>query len=115
MKAIIFDVDGVLFDSVDEAGDFSWTKSIQADLGITSKHLKKIFSGDWENVIRGKLDTKEYVKRVFKDYPELLLSPDQFISYWLAHDSQINNKILEMTKTIKIPVYLGTNQAYLYT
>ena len=112
-KAIIFDVDGVVVNSVEESGNFLWQASIEKDLGITKVHLRKIFEkANWEKITRGVADTKEYLQEVFKDddFKNLKLSPELFIDYWLAKDSNINYEFLELVKSLSLPCYLGTNQ-----
>lgn len=110
IKAIIFDVDGVVINSVDSHGKYLWSKTIKNDLGITSEHFSKIFAPIWKDITKGKHGTKDHLSNIFSNYPELNISADQFISYWLKNDSNISHDIISLIKNIKIPVYLGTNQ-----
>lgn len=55
IKAIIFDVDGVLFKTYDENGDFLWIRSTKEDLGLSLDHLSIIFSEKWGDITKGKL------------------------------------------------------------
>lgn len=79
IKAIIFDVDGVIFNTHDIDGKYIWSKNIKQDLGLNKEHLSKIFSSDWLEVIRGRTNTIEHLKTVFKEFPELNISLKQFI------------------------------------
>lgn len=52
IKAIIFDVDGVLFQNHDENGRYLWSKNAKEDLGLSRDHFLIIYGSDTE-VIRG--------------------------------------------------------------
>lgn len=65
IKTIIFDVDGVVFNSINQDGHYLWSKNIKADLGIKSDHFKLIYSKRWDDVTRGKITTKDHLKTVF--------------------------------------------------
>lgn len=114
IKAIIFDVDGVIFKTHHPDGGYLWSRTIKADLGLTKKHFQKIFSPAWDDVIRGKLDTVAHLQKVFQDpmFHEINLKPEQFFSYWFAHDKYVKQDILALVKALQIPCYLGTNQEH---
>lgn len=117
IKAIIFDVDGVVFKTYDEHGSYLWSRNIKEDLGITQKHFSFIFSKKWEDIIRGKKDLHSHLQTVFKEelFKNLEISPIQYIHYWLSNDHQVNQEVLSLVKNLKIPCYLGTNQESLRT
>ena len=93
MKAIIFDVDGVLINSKDESGKYLWDKNIEKDLWLTSDQTRQIYSGDWALVMKGLLDTRKYFKMMFTKL-NIGLSIDNFIEYWIKHDLNTNTEIL---------------------
>jgi putative hydrolase of the HAD superfamily len=115
MRAIIFDVDGVIFNAADADGCYQWRKNIEADLGITPKHISKIYASEWDKVTRGKLDIRLHLETVFKVHPELSITPDDYLTYWRANDVYINEPILTYVQSIKAPLYLATNQDPLRT
>ena len=117
IKGIIFDLDGVILRSLDENGNYLWSRSIKEDLGLTSKHFSVIFSEKWESIIRGKIKLDDYLHVIFQEklFKELGITPGQYIQYWLNHDHQVNQDILDFVKILKIPCYLGTNQEALRT
>ena len=43
MKAIIFDVDGVLIKQKDEHGKYLWQKNIEIDLGLSPDQVQQIY------------------------------------------------------------------------
>ncbi|MCE2993533.1 MAG: HAD family hydrolase [Alphaproteobacteria bacterium] len=112
IQAIIFDVDGVIFKTYDENGNFLWCRNIKNDLGLTSKHLSFIFSDKWDSIIRGTIDLNDHLQEVFqhKLFQDLAITQEQYMKYWLSHDHQVNQDILDLVKSLKIPCYLGTNQ-----
>ncbi|MFH1254533.1 MAG: HAD-IA family hydrolase [bacterium] len=110
MRAIVFDVDGVLINSKDESGKYLWDKNIEKDLGLTTTQTRQIYSGDWALVMKGLLDTRQYFKMMFTKL-NIGLSIDDFIEYWIKHDSNTNTEILQTIKSIKnTKLYVGTNQ-----
>ena len=67
IKAIIFDVDGVVFKTHDESGNYLWSQSVKEDLGLTSKHFSLIFSEKWESIIRGKITLENHLHGIFQE------------------------------------------------
>lgn len=112
IKVIIFDIDNVLINSMDENGEFYWTQNISHDLGINKKSLQKLFSKKWQEVVLGRVDTIEIV-RLFLEEINVSITPQQFINYWLAKDSNVDKKMLEAAKLLKNKgyfLYLATVQ-----
>ncbi len=114
IKAIVFDVDGVLFFNKDSGGKYLWSKNLKKDLGIKTKHCKIIYSKFWENVTKGKINTKKYLSNIFKldSFNDIKITPDDYISYWLKKDYFINNNIINFIQTLNIDCYIGTNQDF---
>lgn len=117
IKAIIFDVDGVIFKAHDEVGHYLWSSTIKEDLGINSKHFSIIFSEKWEDITRGKIDLTEHLEEIFQDklFLDLSISPQNYIKYWLEKDHNVDQDMLKLVERLKIPCYLGTNQEALRT
>ncbi|CAO5679969.1 MAG: hypothetical protein HEEMFOPI_01371 [Holosporales bacterium] len=117
IKAIIFDVDGVVFNTHDESGNYLWSKSVKEDLGMRSMHFSSIFSHKWESIIRGEIKLDHHLDAIFQEdiFKELGITPEQYLQYWLTHDHHINQEILDLVKSLKVPCYLGTNQEALRT
>ncbi|AIL12397.1 hypothetical protein IM40_00875 [Candidatus Paracaedimonas acanthamoebae] len=65
IKSVIFDVDGVVFESQDASGNYIWSRSIRKELGVRGFYFKEIFSSEWDNVTKGKIGTLEYLRKVF--------------------------------------------------
>jgi putative hydrolase of the HAD superfamily len=115
MKAIVFDVDGVLLKDKDNFGNYLWSKNIEADLGLSSDQIRLIYSGDWDSVLKGIIDTRQYFKSMFQKL-NIHLSVDEFIEYWILKDSTVNTEILSVIESIMGPkLYIGTNQESLRT
>lgn len=106
-QVIIWDADGVLFDTFAPDGTFCWSQTIKSDLGIYESLLGQIFSGDWIDVVRGRIDAHTHVERVFQTnlFP---LSADVFIDYWLSKDNLVNPSVT--TYLGAFPSCIGTNQ-----
>ena len=100
IKVIIFDIDDVLINSTDGNGGFYWTQNISNDLGINKKNLQKLFSKKWQEVVLGRVDTIKIIS-LFLEEINTNVTPQQFMNYWFAKDSNINKKMLEAAETLK--------------
>jgi len=109
---IVWDADGVLFNTFDKSGEFQWSKTIVEDLKIDATVLAHIFSADWDNVLRGTRDTRAHICEALKvcDSP---ISADEFIGYWLEKDSDVNLEIASYLNPAL--ACIGTNQDRLRT
>jgi FMN phosphatase YigB (HAD superfamily) len=112
IHAVIFDVDGVIYNSLDENKNFLWTTTLYDDTKLTSTHIIQIFGEKWRDVLTGKIDAYTHIRQCFQSmhFKSITLSPEEFIDYWLIKDSYLNNEVIDIVKNIKVPVYLGTNQ-----
>lgn len=114
IKAIIFDIDGVVFKSIDENGKYLWSKNLKKDLKLNSEHCKLIYSKEWNNVTKGKISTVNHLQNVFSNpiFKNIDISPKKYIDYWLKNDQFVNKEIIELIKLLSIDSYIGTNQDY---
>ncbi len=112
IKAIVFDVDGVLIHSKDSNGDFYWKKTIREDLGISKEQTKLFFKDYWTDVGAGKIDTLDAIDQFLKSISSKL-KPEDFLNYWHEKDSNINIDTINFVKELKdlgFKLYIGTNQ-----
>lgn len=109
-RAIVFDVDGVVIRSKNEQGQFLWSLDIELDLGMPLECRREIFAQEWKRVACGELETIEHLQNVFKKYPQLSITPEEFVEYWLSHDANVDLKVIEYVQGLRMPKYLGTNQ-----
>lgn len=112
IKAVIFDVDGVVLTTQDADGRYFWSRTAKEDLGLSKAHFQKIFGPAWLQLTRGKGDTISYLETVFSDplFRELPITPTIFIDYWLSRDGYVNERMREFVSRMRLPCYLGTNQ-----
>ena len=108
INAVIFDVDGVIFKTHDENGNYLWSRSIKKDLGLTSNHLSIIFSEKWESIIRGKSDLSKHLYSIFQSklFKDIAITPEQYIKYWLNNDHHLDQDILHLIKSLKISKWI---------
>jgi len=113
IKAIVFDVDGVLINCEDSAGNFFWQTDLEADLGISIKETsEKLFKKHWKIISAGKLDTKEAIAIFLKEIGSKH-SASHFLEYWLQNDSNVNREVYLLAKELHqkgIRLFIGTNQ-----
>ena len=106
IDTIIWDADGVLFNTFDEYGRFLWSKTIVDDLKIDIAVLDQIFSG-WDDVLRGTRDTRTHIVEALA-ISGSIIPPDDYITYWLEKDSSVNWEVAAHLS----PAHdcIGTNQ-----
>lgn len=107
---IIWDADGVLFNTFTPEGQFAWSQHIEADLGINESLIRQIFSGNWEKVLRGQIDIAAHIENVFR-HNNFNLPVEKFLSYWLEKDSRINEGVAKYLTLY--PSCIGSNQPLL--
>ncbi|MDD2326030.1 MAG: HAD-IA family hydrolase [Alphaproteobacteria bacterium] len=106
-SVIIWDADGVLFETFVLDTQFRWSQNIKADLGIGGPLIKQIFSGDWEKVLRGEVEVLQHVETVFQRN-DFSLSAETFVAYWLEKDNRINEGVAHYLDLF--PSCIGSNQ-----
>jgi len=107
VKAIVWDADGVLFNTFDEQGRFRWSRTIVDDLAVDPKIFAHVFSAGWDEVLRGTRDTRTHIAEALAA-AESTVSAEKYIAYWLAKDSSVNWEVaahLHPTHS-----FIGTNQ-----
>lgn len=112
VDVLVFDVDGVLIQSLDNHGRFLWVQKIPDDWGISNDCLKELFGSRWLEVIRGKMETTVHFQKVFRDH-HVTISVDDFMHFWVENDQNMNNSMISFLEELvssNIPVCLGTNQ-----
>jgi len=112
IKAIIFDVDGVILNSKNANGRYLWSSNISQDLGMKSEHFRILHSLEWNHVTRGHKDTIAHLEEIFKHptFVPLRLTPEKYIEYWLKRDNFVNHEVLAIAQKMVLPKYIGTNQ-----
>jgi putative hydrolase of the HAD superfamily len=107
IDTIIWDADGVLFNTFDERGKFRWSKTITEDLKIDTAVFAHIFSADWDDVLRGTRDTRTHIAEVLAASGSTITA-DDYIAYWLEKDSSVNWEIAAYLHPAR--ACIGTNQ-----
>jgi putative hydrolase of the HAD superfamily len=105
--AVLWDADGVIFNSRDDQGAFLWQKTIEEDLGISAELLCPLWRENFIQALQGKYDTRLHIEECFSA-AGITLPVEDFIAYWLAKDADINGEVLELVK--RHPSHLATNQ-----
>jgi len=107
IKAIIFDVDGVIINT----GFF--TKRLESDFNIPVEKTRSFFKGRFQECQLGKADLKEELQKVVSDWG-WTKSVDDLLDYWFEDSKNNVNQILvneiKDYRQNEIKCYLGTNQ-----
>jgi putative hydrolase of the HAD superfamily len=76
-----------------------------------------IYSHQWNHVLQGKISTLDHLEQVFAHdiFKGLNLTPKIYIDYWLHHDQCVNEDMIKLVQSLKIPAFIGTNQDYYRT
>jgi putative hydrolase of the HAD superfamily len=107
IETVIWDADGVLFNTFDERGKFRWSKTIAEDLKMDTAVFAHIFSAAWDDVLRGTRDTRTHIVEALSEAGSSI-SADDYIAYWLEKDSSVNWEIAAHLHPAH--ACIGTNQ-----
>ena len=113
---ILLDIDNVILKNsyFDEKGNiqYFWTQNIEKDLGIKQSTLRFLFDDKWIDVLLGRILLNNKVS-VFFNNINSKLSNEDFISYWLEHDSCLNQNVVSFINKMHekgFKLCVGSNQ-----
>nr|WP_207145437.1 HAD-IA family hydrolase [Afifella marina] len=110
----MLDVDGVLVHGNTKGG--SWVENVERDLGVTSDILETcFFEPHWADVIVGKKQLLDVLERCLPPVAPWL-APQDFVDYWFAHDSLLDEALLSEADNLRrhgMSVFLATNQEHM--
>ena len=119
-RAVFFDVDGVLVHGYHARPELTrrWNENLMADLGVDPDRFTQEFIFDIfiKKVVVGEMSLVEALDRRL---PSLGFkgSPMVFVDYWLTHDSQTNQPLLDLVGKLKLRddlrLYIATNQDHM--
>jgi len=108
IKALVFDVDGVLLKSM------MFGRVLERDFGITPEATAPFFHGPFEQCLLGKADLREALGPFLKEW-KWPHSIDEFIRRWFAADALPNAPLLEFAKAMRecgMPCYVASTQEH---
>ena len=113
---ILLDIDNVILKNsyFDEKGNiqYFWTQNIEKDLGIKQSSLRFLFDDKWIDVLLGRILLNNKVSDFFNNINSKLSNED-FISYWLEHDSCLNQNVVSFINKMHekgFKLCVGSNQ-----
>lgn len=119
MRAILFDIDGVLVHSrfhPDVERRRFWDEHLLADLGVEPKRFQSMFGPGFEAVMTGERSLME-VLDAFLPTVGYNGSTLRFLEYWLERDTHLNyalvDQITRLRRSGDVRVFLATNQEHL--
>ncbi len=119
-RAVIFDVDGVLIHGMHTNPAYvrRWDSDLHADLGVDPQRFVSEFIYDifLKRVVTGQVSIIDALERRL---PGLGFkgSPMAFLHYWLEHDSELNQPLLDAIRQLKraadVRLFIATNQEHM--
>lgn len=119
-RALVFDVDGVLVHGYHARPELQrrWDENLLADLGVDPNRFRDEFIFDIfvKKVVIGQT---ALISALDRRLPALGFkgSSMKFAQYWLSHDSQLNEPLLEDLRQLKasadIRLFIATNQDHM--
>ncbi|MFT6659082.1 HAD-IA family hydrolase [Maritalea sp.] len=119
MRAVLFDVDGVLIHSIfhpDPTRCRDWGQHMEMDFGVKREDFNKFFRQDYGDVARGK---RSIVTALDAFLPTIGAKTNamDLLAYWFENDTPLNLQLLDgikrLQRTGQVRVYLATNQEHL--
>ncbi len=117
MRAILFDVDGVLIHSLfhpDPARRRRWDQHLLEDLGVSQEALQPFFDERFIDIIEG----RNSLIAALDDFLPTIGYPGSsldFLTYWLTRDVHLNLQLLELVRRLRgarIRLFIATNQEH---
>lgn len=108
IKAVLFDVDGVLIDISLEKSQ----EQLQKDWGITPEQTADFFQNEFRECLRGEADLKEVIVPYLQKWG-WNDSVNAFLDYWFESQKEVDMRLLEEVRSLQkkgLKVYLATNQ-----
>lgn len=108
IKAIIFDVDGVLIDLTIEKAKYQ----LQRDWGITPEQTEPFFTNEFIACLKGEADLKESVAPYLQTWG-WNDSINAYLDYWFESQKDINKELIAEIQLLKnkgYKIYVATNQ-----
>jgi putative hydrolase of the HAD superfamily len=119
-RIVLFDVDGVLINGYHARPEqqVRWNENLLADLGVDPDRFNREFIHDLfvKKVIVGQMSLLEALERTLPGlgYRGPAMA---FVGYWLGHDSNVNEPMLEVVRRLKGAgagrLFLATNQEHM--
>lgn len=112
LKAIMVDVDGVIFVHPNPDG---WSANLEADLGLSPARLsERFFAPHWNEIITGRADLHERLGKVLGEIAPHLTS-QTLVDYWFANDGHMDCVLLDDLAAIRaggVALHLATVQEH---
>jgi putative hydrolase of the HAD superfamily len=119
-RTVLFDVDGVLVNGYHARPEkhVRWNENLLADLGVDPDRFNAEFIYDVfvKKVIVGQMSLLEALERTLPGlgYRGPAMA---FVGYWLSHDSNVNEAMLDVVRRLKAAggsrLFLATNQEHM--
>ncbi len=117
MRAVLFDVDGVLIHSLfhpDPARRRHWDQHLHDDLGVTREALAPFFRAGFADIIEGRVSILPALDNFLPTIGYRGSSLD-FLDYWLTHDIHLNVQLLDVVRHLRgsgARLFIATNQEH---
>ena len=119
-RAVLFDVDGVLVHGYHARPErqIRWDENLLSDLGVDPERFRTefIYSVFVRKVIVGQMPLVEALDQVLPSLGYRGATMD-FVSYWLSHDSHVNQPLLDAARRLgqasDTRLYIATNQDHM--
>ncbi|MGI8419619.1 MAG: hypothetical protein ACR2LN_03155 [Candidatus Levyibacteriota bacterium] len=108
IKALIFDVDGVLIDLTLE----QVKNQLERDWGITPEQTEPFFAKEFVDCLKGQADLKEAITPYLKKWG-WNDSINAYLDYWFESQKNINKQLIAEIQLLKkkgYKMYVATNQ-----
>lgn len=103
LSCILFDIDGVLVRGFHHREEYRtlWNQNLKRDLGIEPIKLDELFFKErFSEVLEGKRSLRPVLEEVLLELGSDV-SVNALVSYWMKHDSNIDQDLLSYVKTLR--------------
>lgn len=114
LKALVFDIDGVLLDHENEKGH-DWTINIENDLNISKETVEQLHKNakQWHNLSLGQDKVEEYFAKFLEEHNITKINAMQLVNYFINNDTNTRYYMFDEVKKLtdkNYQLYIGTHQ-----
>lgn len=115
IRALIFDVDGVLVTGHKEKGGW-WHVDMEKDIGLDPELFQRtFFTEQWADIVYGRQGIEVPLAKTLSDIAPNI-GVDELLTYWFRQDSGLEHKLLADLETLRsrsnLGLCLATNQEH---
>lgn len=110
IKAILFDVDGVVF----KPRDKYFSQRLREDgSSVPEEKINSFFKNEYKKIVIGKADLREEVEKYLDDW-NWNGSVEELLNYWFSYENKIDQEVVDLVQELRekgVKCYLASDHS----